>query len=101
MRRKGELSPSAVDSGWPYQIVLPARLCGNGGYKEIHDFSKHLSLCSRGHAVFHDGQWLHVYCFKEPADAELFMRRFGGEKFNPKERGRGQHWAYWNRAKVP
>jgi hypothetical protein len=47
-------------------------------------------LCSRGHALFHDGQWFHVYCFKEPADAQKFLDRFGGEKFDPTERGRGQ-----------
>lgn len=38
MYRKGELSPAAIDSGWPYQVILPARLCERGGYKEIHDF---------------------------------------------------------------
>ncbi len=25
-------------SGWPQQIVLPARLCERGGYNEIHEF---------------------------------------------------------------
>jgi hypothetical protein len=27
VRRKGELSAAAIDSGWPNQVVLPARLC--------------------------------------------------------------------------
>jgi hypothetical protein len=27
MRRKGELSPAAIDRGWPYQVALPARFC--------------------------------------------------------------------------
>ena len=93
MRRKGELSAAAIDRGWPHQVVLPARLCERGGYNDIHEFCRDLTLCSRGHALYHDGQWFHVYCFKEPADAQKFMERFGGEKFDPIERGRGANWA--------
>ena len=63
------------------------------GYNEIHKFCRDLTLCSRGHALYHDGQWFHVYCFKEAADAQKFMERFGGEKFDPIERGRGANWA--------
>jgi hypothetical protein len=89
MRRKGELSAAAVDQGWPHQVVLPARMCERDGSNEIHEFCRDLTLCSRGHALFHGGQWFHVYCFKEPADAQKFMDRFGGAKFNPIQRGRG------------
>jgi hypothetical protein len=60
MRRKGELSAAGIDRGWPQQIVLPARLCERGGYNEIHEFCRDLTLCSRGHALNHDGQWFHV-----------------------------------------
>src|SRR5271154_6598776 len=87
MRREGELSAAAIDHGWPHQVVLPARLCERDGYNDIHEFCRDLTLCSRGHALFHEGQWFHVYCFKEPVDAQKFMERFGGEKFNPIERG--------------
>ena len=52
MRRKGELSPAQIDRGWPHQVVLPARFCERGGYKEIHQFCEGMTLCSRGHAVF-------------------------------------------------
>lgn len=97
MRRKGELSSADIDRGWPYQVVLPARLCEGGGCDEIHDFCKDLTLCARGHAVY-DGEWFHVYCFSDPADAEKFKQRFGGERFNPNERGKGRHWARWKRA---
>jgi len=45
-RKKGELSPAAIDRGWPHQIVLPARRCEGGGYEEIHEFWKNLTLCS-------------------------------------------------------
>ena len=54
--RKGELSPAAVDRGWPHQVALPASASEDRGYKTIHDFCKDLSLCRRGHCVRHDGQ---------------------------------------------
>jgi hypothetical protein len=52
---------------------------------------------ARGHSVFHDGQWFNVYCFAETADAEKFLRRFGEEKFDPKQKGKGSSWARWKR----
>jgi hypothetical protein len=96
MRRKGELSPAAIDRGWPHQIALPARSCENGGYEGIHAFCKELTLCARGHAVY-DREWFHVYCFAKPEDAETFRQRFGGVKFDPAQRGKGNNWARWNR----
>jgi hypothetical protein len=96
MRRKGELSPAAIDRGWPHQVVLPARLSERGGYNEIHEFCQGMTLCNRGHAVF-DGEWFHVYCFEKPEDAEKFKQRFGGETFDPSQRGRGRNWAHWRR----
>jgi hypothetical protein len=57
-------------------------MCKRDGYNEIHEFCRDLTLRSRGHALYHDGQWFHVYCFKEAADAQKFMERFGGEKFD-------------------
>jgi hypothetical protein len=60
--RKGELSPAAVDRGWPHQVALPASACEGCGYKIIHDFCKELSLCPRGHSVFRDAQWFTIYC---------------------------------------
>jgi hypothetical protein len=72
-----------------HQVVLPARLSERGsGYNQINEFCAALTLCSRGHSLYHDGQWFHVYCFKEPSDAQKFLERFGGEKFESRERGR-------------
>ena len=72
-------------------------MCERGGYNELHEFCRDLTLCSRGHALYNDGQWFHVYCFKEVADMQEFMERFGGEKFDPAERGRGTNWAKWKK----
>jgi hypothetical protein len=52
-----------------------------GGYNEIHDFCKDLSLCLRSHAVFDEEQWFNVYCFATLDDADEFLQRFGGDRF--------------------
>jgi hypothetical protein len=95
--RKGELSPAAVDRGWPHQVALPASACEGCGYKIIHDFCKELSLCPRGHSVFRDAQWFTIYCFATAADADKFMARFAGEKFDPRQRGKGSNWMRWGK----
>jgi hypothetical protein len=88
---------ASIDRDWPHQVALPASASANCGYKTIHAFCKDLSLCPRGHSVFHEDQWFNVYCFAEASDAENFMKRFGGEKFSPKQRGRGSNWARWKK----
>ena len=77
--------------------MLPARACEGSGYNEIHEFCKDLSLCSGGHAVHHNNEWYHVYCFADPADADKLKQRFGAEKFNPSQKRRGRNWARWNK----
>ncbi len=72
----------------------PAR---GGGYQEIHEFCGPLALQPR-HAVRDGGEWFNVYCFVDPADAEKFRQRFGGEMFSPDQRGKGSNWARWNKA---
>jgi hypothetical protein len=41
------------------------------------------------------GEWFKVYCFKKSEHADLFRARFGGETFDPKQRGKGARWARW------
>jgi hypothetical protein len=60
-------------------------------------FSKDLSLCARGHTVLHNDGWFNVYCFSDEAHAEKFMARFEGEKFDPRQRGKGANWARWRK----
>jgi hypothetical protein len=97
--RKGELSPAMIDSGWHYQVALPASVSQGSGYHIVHEFCRDLSLCSRGHTVVHDGEWFNVYCFAKKTDAEKFRQRFGGEAFDPAQRGRGKSWAQWRKEK--
>jgi hypothetical protein len=97
MRRKGELSPAAIDRGWPYQVALPASVSLKGGYRVIQVFCKDLSMCPRGHVVFFGGEWFNIYCFAEAKDAEKFAQRFSGERFGSRQRGRGRSWAQWKK----
>jgi hypothetical protein len=97
MRRKGELSPAMVDRDWPHQVAVPAQQCLGARTTVIHEFCKNLSLCPRGHSVMWEDKWYQVYCFKEPAHAVRFMARFGGETFDPRQRGRGRRWARWKK----
>jgi hypothetical protein len=45
----------------------------------------------------HGGHLHDVYYFAEDGDADTFMRRFGGETFDPKQRGKGRSRAKWNK----
>ena len=97
--RKGELSSAGVDSGWPHQVALPARLCSGDNHALQREFCirLELSLCPRGHSVFFKDEWYRVQCFADRAHAEAFLARFGGEWFDPRDRGRGRHWMKWKR----
>lgn len=98
MRRKGELSPAAIDRGWPHQVAVPAKISLGENYKVVHGFCEGLSLCSRGHSVVGlDNEWWSVFCFAEKEHAEKFKARFGGEWFEPQKRGKGQAWMIWKR----
>ena len=89
-RRKGELTRAGIDRGWPHQVALSAELTRRD-FKLIQDFCRDLSLCPRGHSVFHEGEWWNVYCFAVEDHAANFTGRFGGERFHPADRKMG--WA--------
>jgi hypothetical protein len=61
----------------------------------VDAFCLDLSMCERHQSVFHEDKWWIVYCFADAEHAEKFSKRFGGERFDPKDRGRGSNWARW------
>ena len=98
-RRKGELTPSAVDRGWPYQVILLAELSfGELGVAQAA-FCKKLLRCDRGHSIFHEDRHYLVHCFAVRDHAEKFMAEYGGEWFDPRDRGKGLDWNKWYRGK--
>jgi len=90
-RRKGELTAAAIDRGWPHQVAVPATECRGSLGRFMDAFCLDLSVCERHYSVFHEDKWWIVYCFADPEHAEKFRIRFGGERFNPKDRGRGSN----------
>jgi len=95
MRRKGELSPAAIDSGWPYQVALRADFVAGKNHGVIEQAKQNLGACPRGHSVRRGEVGFVVYCFSDPINADIFMQKFNGERFDPKDRGRGDRWWEW------
>jgi hypothetical protein len=96
-RRRGELSGRKIDRDWPYQVAIRADQVGGENYHIKHEFCRVLSLAPRGHSVRRGDKDYVVFCFADRAHAELFQERFGGEHFDPKDRGRGLNWAQWRK----
>jgi len=59
-RRKGELTPSAIDRGWPFQIAPTQELSSGKLYAEQMEFCEKQKLmrCVRGHSVFPEDKYL-------------------------------------------
>ena len=93
--RKGELTSARIDRGWPYQVALAASQC-SGKQREAHDeFCMGLSRCVRGHTVNFEDVGYVVHCFSIRDDAAAFIAKYGGEWFDPRERGRSANWFKW------
>jgi hypothetical protein len=94
--RKGELTAAAIHRRrWPHQVAVPATDCRGSHGRFMDAFCLDLSVCERHHSVFHEDNWWIVYCFADAEHAEKFRMKFGGERFNSKDRGRGSNWAQW------
>src|ERR1700741_4377356 len=65
--RKGELTPAAIDRGWPHQVSRREAACTGANHKVHLDFCRDLSLCPRGHSVYHEHTTWRVFCFADPA----------------------------------
>lgn len=69
MRRKGELSTTAIDHGWPHQVALPEDAVRSASYHPTHDRQAFPSLCVRGHTFMRDSRCYVVLCFADPGIA--------------------------------
>jgi hypothetical protein len=77
-----------IDQGWLHQVALPESQATGPGHKIIRTFCADLSLCGRGHAVYHEGRWWQVFCFAEKEHAQIFAQRFGSENSIQGKEGR-------------
>jgi hypothetical protein len=90
-----ELTSGMTDRRWPHQVALRADQVSGENYKVTRDFCRDLSVAPRGHTVRRDGKDYIIFCLLDPIHADLFRERFGGERFDPKDRGRGSKWHEW------
>jgi hypothetical protein len=90
-RRKGELSPVAMDRGWPHQVALPYDQCTGKNYNPPHAFIRGLSVCCRNHITMHEDEKYLVFCFADIEDALQFKEAFKGVLFYPEDR-KGRNW---------
>ena len=68
-------------------------------YDRHRDFCRdhNLELSNYSPSVVWESEWYVVLRFAEHEHADLFMKEFGGERMNPAEKGRGQHWMKWHK----
>ena len=60
----------------------------------MHEFvCRDLTICPRGHLLYHGGPVVLSLLLPEEANTQNFMQRFGGKKLDPTQRGRGIRWA--------
>ena len=94
--RKGEMTKSWLDRNFPHQVAIPAMRCtGTADGPHIQIFCNQVNVAPRHHSVRRDDKSYVVYCFADPQTAESFAAIFGGEPFDPSERGRGRSWWQW------
>lgn len=79
-RRKGELTAGVIDRGWPHQVAILADKCLGKRGEAVRRFCEKLTHCPRG--------------------AERFMAEFGGEWFDPRDRGRSADWNKWYKGRA-
>ena len=101
-RRKGELTAARINTRWPHQIALK-ELDAKGQYDRagpIRELVDRLAASPRGHTVYHEAAVYNVYCFATPEDARTFQELFGGEPFDPRDRGTGHMWGSWYKGRA-
>ncbi|MDW6020219.1 hypothetical protein SAZ10_00420 [Mesorhizobium sp. BAC0120] len=99
----GELSYSAIDRAYPYQVALPEDICCMHNHTLIMEFCRAHALDYRTRRV--TAIWspirqekFRLHCFADPASARGFKDHFGGVMFDPKrDRENARAQGAWHR----
>lgn len=96
MRRKGELSPAAIDRTYPHQIAVPS-LVVSGSFAALQAWLPERSAAPRRRSVVGpDDEWWTIFAFKAADDAADFKAQFGGIDYDPQGRDRTV-WQRWSK----
>lgn len=96
-KRKGQMSQTTINRLWPHQVAILADIYRGPLKPEIDAFCKPYPHSGAPFQLHYEGQSYLVKCFSEKAIADEFMTRFGGELFDPRERGKGKLWFEWRK----
>ena len=93
-RRKGEPTAAGIDRGWPHQVVVPATECTGSHGRFMEAFC--LDLCVREASQrLSRGQAVDCVLLCGSGARREIPGQIRGERFDPKDRGRGPSWARW------
>ena len=81
-RRKGEITARMIERDCPHIVELPLP---SGGFRSKSDdilaFHRERGIPPRRGRGWHDDEQYYVrFCFADPAHADAFRERFGGER---------------------
>lgn len=89
------LTQTTIDRGWPYQVAILAVHSEGSLADEQALYCNRLLRCIMINSITFEGQTYKVNCFATRAGVEAFISKFGGEWFDPRERGRGVNADMW------
>jgi hypothetical protein len=92
-QRKGEVAATMNERNYPHivELALPSGGFGSNS-DEILAFHRERGIDHRRGRGWHDDEQYYVrFCFADPAHADAFRERFGGERLTtPPPRGRAR-----------
>jgi len=80
MSHKGEISYRRIRRDWPHHVALTADKVAGKNHDTVDAFARTLSVAPRNYSGRRDGVDYVVFCFAKPEDADVFCKRFGGER---------------------